>query len=144
MSDSCDPTDCSLQGSSIHGISQARILSGLPFPSPGNLPDLGIEPAFPALQAFSYHWATRGYVYVYMLIKIYTVKHKFILMVLIPVHYHRVYFILPLSLFVTIFSGWNTAFIICNLFICSTTVLWIPLGWLYCHQRVFKWASMEY
>ena len=31
-----DPTDCSLPGSSIHGIFQARILewSGLPFPSP--------------------------------------------------------------------------------------------------------------
>ena len=35
--------DCSPPGSSIHGISQARILEGLPFPSPGNLPDLGIE-----------------------------------------------------------------------------------------------------
>ena len=27
--------------------------SGLPFPSPGDLPDLGIEPTFPALQADS-------------------------------------------------------------------------------------------
>ena len=26
MSDSCDPMDCSLPGSSVHGISQARIL----------------------------------------------------------------------------------------------------------------------
>ena len=26
MSDSCDPTDCSLTGSSVHGISQTRIL----------------------------------------------------------------------------------------------------------------------
>ena len=26
MSDSCDPVDCSLPGSSVHGISQARIL----------------------------------------------------------------------------------------------------------------------
>ena len=26
MSDSCDPTDCSFPGSSVHGISQARIL----------------------------------------------------------------------------------------------------------------------
>ena len=28
----------------IYGIFQARILSGLPFPPPGNLPNLGIEP----------------------------------------------------------------------------------------------------
>ena len=56
--------DCSPPGSSIHGILQARILewvaisfsrqeywSGLPFPSPGDLPDPGIKPGSPALQA---------------------------------------------------------------------------------------------
>ena len=102
----CDPMDCSPLGSSLHGISQLKILrwvtipffrasswprdqkrkkekvkslshvrlfvapwtvahqappsmefsrqeywSGLPFPSPGNLPDPGIEPRSPALQA---------------------------------------------------------------------------------------------
>ena len=46
----CDPTDCSLPGSSIHGMLQA---SGLPFRSPGALPDPGIEPGSPALQAGS-------------------------------------------------------------------------------------------
>ena len=30
----CDPMDRSLPGSSVHGIVQARIWSGLPFPSP--------------------------------------------------------------------------------------------------------------
>ena len=30
----CDPIDGSLPGSSIHGIFQARVLGGLPFPSP--------------------------------------------------------------------------------------------------------------
>ena len=47
--------DCNLPGSSVHGISQARILdwSGLSFPSPGHLPDPGIEPAPPAWQANS-------------------------------------------------------------------------------------------
>ena len=35
--------------SSVHDISQARILEWLPFPSPGNLPDPGVEPAPPAL-----------------------------------------------------------------------------------------------
>ena len=42
----CDPMDCSLTGSSVHRISQARILeywSGSPFPLPGDLPDSGIE-----------------------------------------------------------------------------------------------------
>ena len=41
--------DCSLPGSSDHGISQARTLDGLPFPSPGDLPDAGIKPVSPAL-----------------------------------------------------------------------------------------------
>ena len=39
-----DPMDYSLPGSSVHGILQARILEWLPFPSPGDLPDPGIEP----------------------------------------------------------------------------------------------------
>ena len=40
----CSPKDCSLPGSSVHGIFQARILeSGLLFPSPGDLPHPGIE-----------------------------------------------------------------------------------------------------
>ena len=36
-----------------HGILQARILKWLPFPSPGALPDPGIEPGSYALQADS-------------------------------------------------------------------------------------------
>ena len=40
----CDLRDGSLPGFSVHGIFQARILGGLPFPSPGDLPDPGIEP----------------------------------------------------------------------------------------------------
>ena len=54
----CDPTDCSPPGSSVYGILQARILewvakywSELPFPSPGDPPDSGIEPGSPILQA---------------------------------------------------------------------------------------------
>ena len=41
--------DCSLPGSSVHGI----LWSGLPFPSPGDLPDPGIQPRSPTLQADS-------------------------------------------------------------------------------------------
>ena len=40
--------DCSFPGSSVHEIIQARILEWLPFPSPGDLPDPGIEPGSPA------------------------------------------------------------------------------------------------
>ena len=45
----CDPMDCSQPGHSVHGISQARIWSQLPFPSPGDLPSPGIKPVSPAL-----------------------------------------------------------------------------------------------
>ena len=43
--------DCSLPGFSVHGILQARVLEWVPFPSPGHLPDPGMEPRSPALQA---------------------------------------------------------------------------------------------
>ena len=36
-------------GSSVLGISQAKILEWVAFPSPGDLPDPGIKPVFPAL-----------------------------------------------------------------------------------------------
>ena len=47
----CNPIDYSPQGTSVHGSLQARILEWVPFPSPGDLPDPGIEPGSPALQA---------------------------------------------------------------------------------------------
>ena len=51
MSNSCDPTDCSPPGSSVRGISQARILEWLAISFSRDLPDPGIEPGSPALQA---------------------------------------------------------------------------------------------
>ena len=45
----CDPMACSLPDSSVHGILQTRVLSGLPFPPPGHLPHPGIEHVSPAL-----------------------------------------------------------------------------------------------
>ena len=48
-----DTMNCGLWGSSLHGILQARILSGLPCPPPGDLPDPGIKPRSPALQVDS-------------------------------------------------------------------------------------------
>ena len=44
-----DPTNYSLLRSSVHGISQTRILEWVPCPSPGLLPDPGIEPTSPTL-----------------------------------------------------------------------------------------------
>ena len=41
------------------GFSRQEDWSGLPFPSPGDLPDPGTEPRSPALQADSTIWATR-------------------------------------------------------------------------------------
>ena len=39
----CNPRDCSPLGSSVYGILQQEYWSGLPWRSPGNLPDPGIE-----------------------------------------------------------------------------------------------------
>ena len=46
-----NPTDCSPPGSSPMGFSKQEYWSGLPFPSPGDLPNSGIEPRSPAFQA---------------------------------------------------------------------------------------------
>ena len=54
MSDSCDPMDCSLPGPSVPGILQARILDWVAIPFSRDLPDPGIEPESPALQAEAY------------------------------------------------------------------------------------------
>ena len=47
----CNPMDCSLPGSSVHGILQARILEWLSCSPPGDLSDPGIEPTSPAAPA---------------------------------------------------------------------------------------------
>ena len=51
----CNPMVCSPPGSSVHGILQATTLENVfamvPCPSPGDLPDPGIKPRSPALQA---------------------------------------------------------------------------------------------
>ena len=46
-----DPMDCSLPDSSVHGIYQARVLEWVPFPSPGDLPNPGMEPGSLTLRA---------------------------------------------------------------------------------------------
>ena len=65
----CDPWTVLRQVPLSMGILQARILSGFPCPSPGDLPDLRIEPKFltsPALAgrffATSSTWETPSYI----------------------------------------------------------------------------------
>jgi len=48
----CDPMDYSSPGSSVHGASPGKN-TGVPFPPPGDLPDLGTEPESPRLQVDS-------------------------------------------------------------------------------------------
>ena len=49
----CDPMDYSPPGSSVRGILQARILEWVAISFSGDLPNPGIEPRSPALQADS-------------------------------------------------------------------------------------------
>ena len=48
----CDPMNYNLQDSSVRGISQARMLSGLPFPTLVTSPTHGLDPRLPRLL----HW----------------------------------------------------------------------------------------
>ena len=49
----CNHMDCNPPDSSVRGLSRQECWSGLPFPSPGDLPNPGIEPGPPPLQANS-------------------------------------------------------------------------------------------
>ena len=45
----CNPMDYSPPGSSVQGFPRQEHWSGLPFPSPGDLPNPGMEPMPPVL-----------------------------------------------------------------------------------------------
>ena len=49
----CDPVDFILLSSSVHGILRQEYWNGLPYPTPGDLPDPGMKPLSLALQADS-------------------------------------------------------------------------------------------
>ena len=53
MSDSCDPMGVAHQAHLSVGFPRQEYWSGLPFPSPVDLPDARIEPRSPTLQADS-------------------------------------------------------------------------------------------
>ena len=55
----CHRIDCSLPGSSVRGISQARLLEWVPFSSPGDIPDPGTWTCISSTDRQNlYHWAT--------------------------------------------------------------------------------------
>ena len=61
----CDPTDCSLPGSSVHGISQARMLEWVAISSSRGTSHPGIgplSPASPALAGGSFTTVSPGYI----------------------------------------------------------------------------------
>ena len=60
MSDSFDPMDCSPPAPLSMDFSRQEYWSRVPCPSPGDLPDPGIELRSPTLQAGSYHLSHQG------------------------------------------------------------------------------------
>ena len=52
----CDPMEGAHQAPLSTGFSRQEYWSGLPFPSPGDLPDPGIEPGDCIAGRFVYHW----------------------------------------------------------------------------------------
>ena len=63
------------QASPSMGFSRQQYWSGLPFPSPGNLPDPGIEPTSPALAGRFFTSETPGKPYTYCLSILYIVVY---------------------------------------------------------------------
>jgi len=74
----CDPMDCSPQASLSMEFSRQEYWSGLPCPSPEDLPDPRIENGSPALQADSLLSEPPGKTYVM------TIIYKFIFIFFIP------------------------------------------------------------
>ena len=72
----CNPMDCSPPGSSVHGILQARIWSGLSCSPPEDLPNSGIGPGSPASQADSLPLSYQGSPYIYEYVHIYIGKRN--------------------------------------------------------------------
>ena len=57
----CDPMDYT-----VHGILQSKYWNGRPFPSPGDLPNLGIKPRSPTLQVDSFPAELSGKLFFYL------------------------------------------------------------------------------
>ena len=64
----CDPMDCSLPGSSVHGVLQARILEGVAMPSSRGSPQLRDQTWVSCIAGWLFTvWTTSGARYVCML-----------------------------------------------------------------------------
>ena len=59
----CDPMDCSCQAPLSMGFPRQGYWSGLPFPSPGDLPDPGIDPGLLHCRQILYHSSHQGSCY---------------------------------------------------------------------------------
>ena len=57
----CDPMDCSCQAPLSMGFPRQGYWSGLPFPSPGDLPDPGTEPRSPGFREIPHPPSHQGY-----------------------------------------------------------------------------------
>ena len=55
-----NPMNCSPPGSSVHGFSRQEYWSGLPFPSPGDIPHPGTEPGLLLCRQILYHLSHQG------------------------------------------------------------------------------------
>ena len=58
------PWTVAYQASPSMGFFRQEYWSGLPFPSPGDLPDPGIKPGSPALEADTLTSEPQGYIYI--------------------------------------------------------------------------------
>ena len=83
--------DCSPPDSSSKGFSRQEYCSGLPFPSPENLPDLEIEPESPALTSGLFTTEPPG--------KPYRVYIALLFICLIVVSQHKLFPLQPMVLF---------------------------------------------
>ena len=101
----CDRMDCSLPDSSVCKILQARILAWLPFPSPEDLPNPGIEPKSPAWQADSLPSELPGKPSVLYSRSIFDIYFMYIVVCICqpqsPSLYHTLYPLVTISLFST-------------------------------------------
>ena len=98
----CKAMDCSLPGSSVHEISQAKIVKLL-FPSPGDLSNPGVESHIG--REILYHWATWEapsllpfiYLSLIVMLRFYSTSRKF---------YAIIFLLFLLYLFSTVYADW--------------------------------------
>ena len=72
-----NPMDFSLKAPLSMGILQARHWSGLPYPTPGDLPDPGIEPAFLMSPVLAGRFLTTSITWEALKMKVLNTNYKF-------------------------------------------------------------------